>query len=543
MARKAKKIVSPLLTENLSGVAALYVRYSSQNNIYVVEIYEDKAVTGKTDRRYGFQRMMRDAEKGLFNVVIAYKSNRISRNMMHALSCESKLDDFGVKLLYAKEEFGNNAAGRFALRSMMNVNQFYSENMAEDILRGLNDNAEKGLVTGALPFGYVVDKETKKPIVIEERAAVVREIFDKFLSGISFAEIARDLNARAITTGSGSKWNKGSFHNMMRNERYTGVYIYKDVRTEEGYPVILDRDTWLIAQERLLKKKNPMNNVVRRSAEYLLTGKLFCGHCSAPMVGMSGTSKTGAKHYYYGCQGRRVEKKCRKKHVNRDYIEEVVCTEIAALLHDDKTIEWMADTVMAYQESSGENSALKILNTQRRELKKSLKNMCTAIEQGLITPTTKSRLEELEVQLVKAERDIALEKASQFTITRERLIYYYEQFRRGDVNDPIYRQTILRMFVNAIFLYDDHLKITFDYTDREVFIDLTKLENPDVSGDSGDFGDGSKGSCKFPSPPPIKKNSQRLFFFIGVRLRAGIRHKRLKCKESRRHPLPALPLR
>ena len=99
--------------------------------------------------------MMRDAEKKEFGIVIAYKSNRIARNMLQALQYEAKLDLFGIRTLYAKEEFGNTAAGRFALRTMMNVNQFYSENMAEDIRRGMRDNAEACKVNGALPLGYV----------------------------------------------------------------------------------------------------------------------------------------------------------------------------------------------------------------------------------------------------------------------------------------------------------------------------------------------------------------------------------------------------
>ena len=109
---------------------------------------------GKTDKRPSFQRMMRDAEQHKFAYVLAWKSNRIGRNMMQALVNESRLVDCGVKVFYAEEDFDDNAAGRFALRSMMNVNQFYIENMAEDVKRGLYDNAKKGLVNGSLPLGY-----------------------------------------------------------------------------------------------------------------------------------------------------------------------------------------------------------------------------------------------------------------------------------------------------------------------------------------------------------------------------------------------------
>lgn len=101
--------------------------YADRNNMTIVAVYADRAMSGRSDRRPEFQKMMRAADGEHFNVVIAYKSNRISRNMLHALTYEQRLADAGIELIYAKEEFGNNAAGRFALRTMMNLNQFYSE--------------------------------------------------------------------------------------------------------------------------------------------------------------------------------------------------------------------------------------------------------------------------------------------------------------------------------------------------------------------------------------------------------------------------------
>ena len=104
--------------------------YAASNGYTVIDIYPDAAISGKTENRTQFQRMKNDAKKGKFAVIIAYKSNRIARNMINALNFENEMEKLGVRVCYAKEEFGNNAAGRFALRTMMNVNQFYIENMA-----------------------------------------------------------------------------------------------------------------------------------------------------------------------------------------------------------------------------------------------------------------------------------------------------------------------------------------------------------------------------------------------------------------------------
>ena len=196
--------------------------------IRLVEHYCDRAVTGRTDKRKDFQRMMRDAAKGKFKYVIAWKSNRMGRNMLEALVNEAKLQELGVRVLYVEEDFDDTAAGRFAARSMMNVNQFYSENMAEDIKRGLEDNASKCKVNGALGLGFKKGEDGRYALD-EPKAAIVREIFVRVASLEPFVDIINDLNARGIKTSTGKAWNRSSFHRMLANERYRGVYIWGDI--------------------------------------------------------------------------------------------------------------------------------------------------------------------------------------------------------------------------------------------------------------------------------------------------------------------------
>lgn len=466
-----------------SAVAVIYARYSShnqreesieeqvkecmayakRNNLFVAETYADKAVSGRTDRRRDFQRMMRDAEKGYFSVVISYKSNRIGRNMLQALTNEERLGKYGIRVLYAKEEFGDTAAGRFALRTMMNVNQFYSENMSEDIQRGLHDNAEKCLVNGSLPYGYTVGPDRRYRIDAAQ-ATVVREIFTRFLDGVPFAEIAADLNKRGVRTKSGGPWNKGSFHRMIANERYCGVYIYRDVREEGGIPAIIDRETWLVAQRRMKTKNNP-SGAVRHSADYLLTGKLYCGECGGQMVGVSGRGKSGSSHYYYACQSHRLKKSCKKKNVPRDATEDMVINCIVNYILKPEVIRWMAEQVVDYQKKHKNDGVLSAYIARKAKVDTSIKNILSAIEQGIFTPSTKERLEELEREQKKLADNIALERASQPTYTKERVIYWLKQFVKGDVNDAAYRESLIRIFVNAIYLYDDgHIKIAFNFS-------------------------------------------------------------------------------
>ena len=436
--------------------------FAAKNGIRIVGIYADKAVSGRSDRRPNFQRMMRDAEKRHFQIVVAYKSNRIARNMLNALQYEARLDLFGIKTLYAKEEFGNTAAGRFALRTMMNVNQFYSENMGEDIKRGMVDNANECKVNGMLPLGYVKSKEGKYAVAPDE-AAVVREIFDSFLKDVPVAEIARSLNQRGIRTKLGREWNKNSFHIMLKNDNYIGVYRHSGVVIENGIPPILEREVFAAVQEKLANKKKAAG---RRSAngEYLLTGKLFCGYCGSYMIGVSGTGENGTVHNYYQCQKRHAENRCEKKNVRRDFIEKLIARLTQDYILQDETIEWIADSTMSFQAVARRQSGITQLERDLADNRKIAKNIMAAIEQGIITETTKARLLEVEGTIRDLERSLSIAKAASQPIERERVVFSLEQMREGNVGSKEHQKKLIDTFVKAVTLWDDRIQIDYYHT-------------------------------------------------------------------------------
>lgn len=477
------KRVTPTITFH----AAVYARYSSHSqndasieqqlaeceeyakshNYKIIATYADRAMSGRSDRRPEFQKMLRAAEKREFQIVLAYKSNRISRNMLHALSYEDKLAQYGVNVIYCKEEFGNNAAGRFALRTMMNVNQFYSENMAEDIMRGMMDNAQQCKVNGALPLGYQRGADGKYQID-EQTAPIVREIFTRIAAGELKANIARDLNQRQIKTSTGGEWGRSSFHRLLSNERYMGVYIYRDVRIPNGIPAIVEPDLFAAANERETTLKLTINSRRRNdNMEYLLTGKLFCGYCRDPMVGSSGTSKAGKLYYYYRCKNNAEKHTCRKKPVRKETIEQLVIDSLKACIADPKNIDWMVDLVMKYKDKIIAESDIGYLEEKLKENKTALRNVMKAIEMGVITETTKDRLQELETEQKDILAQLLVEKRNIPDITSDHVRFFFESFRNGDTTSLKYKKTLIKHFLRAVYLYDDHLKIIFDFEDNE----------------------------------------------------------------------------
>ena len=477
MPRAAKKAATA------SGVGIVYARYSSHNQkdasieqqvekarayaaeigIPISEVYADRAISGKTDRRPNFQRMMRDAEQRKFSFVIAWKSNRMGRNMLQAMVNEARLNDLGIRCLYVEEDFDDSAAGRFALRSMMNVNQFYSENMAEDIRRGMMDNAANCKVTnGHIPFGYKKTPDLHYALD-EPRAAVVREIFRRVARGEQYADIARDLNDRGLRTSYGKPFGRTSLQKIIHNERYRGIYIYDTVRIENGIPRIVDDDLYFRVQEAVKMKKNP-EGAVRNYGDYLLTGRIFCGHCKRPMIGVSGTSKNRSVHNHYKCQGRHSHSGCKKKNVRRDDVEFAVAKYLYEYALRDDVVEWIADWTVEHFRRKAESSDLPLMQEELATTDKALQNIMAAIEKGIFNDTTQTRMVELEGEREILKSRIAAAQAEIITVPRETIVKGLQKMKGGDIENKEFQRKLFDMFLKAVYIYDDTMKLVFRFS-------------------------------------------------------------------------------
>ncbi len=496
----AKLPPKPKPGNKCSGVGVIYARYSSAGQkdlsieqqveqvmhlantlgVTITDQYADRAVSGRTDKRPQFQQMMKDAAEHKFSYVMAWKSNRIGRNMLEALMNENKLNELGIRLLYVEEDFDDTAAGRFASRSMMNINQFFSENMAEDVVRGMRSNANNCLVNGSLPYGYIADKNLKY-VIDEPKAEIVREIFTRVANGATFVEIMNDLNRRGIKTATGNSWNKSSFR-LLRNERYRGVYIFDDIRIEEGIPRIVSDELFYKVQE--VVKMKPTKGRHRVNGDYALTGKLYCGECGENMVGVSGTSSTGVIHYYYKCKSKIANKGCKKGNVRRDEIEQEVAAAVRKYVLQDDVMEWIADQIEKYQQKHTDNPEVELLNSRLNEVNASLNNIMAAIEKGIFTEAIKSRIEELEGEKLDLTTRLNIMKSTCKVVTREQIFGWLESFRTGDISDKQVQAELFNNFLTAVYLYDDkRVKILFSMgnaDEQSIDLNISEKDNEDI---------------------------------------------------------------
>ena len=513
-----------LSLDRCQGDCVIYARYSSHNQrdvsieqqvadceayarslgLRVVKVYADRALSGMTDKRPQFQTMLRDAAHRRWAYLIVWKIDRFARNRYDSATYKFRLKRCGVRVLYAKESIPDGPEGILLESVLEGSAEYYSANLSQNIRRGMRYNAMNCKVnSGSIPFGYRKGEDGRFAVDPGE-AEVVREIFRKVADGIPFVEISNDLNGRGIRTKRGGLWGRNSFHRLLTNETYVGVYRFGDVRVEDGVPPVIDRALFLAVDERLKNKKNPQGRH-RENGEYMLTGKLFCGLCGAPMVGVSGTARSGALHHYYVCQKRRTERSCSKANVGRDWLERVVVQATLDYVLKPEVIEWMADAVMAYQEREANSAVLLGLRDQLSENQRATANLMKAIEAGIITLTTKGRLVELEAEASRLRDAITLEEAAQTHIERDFMVYWFEKFRGGDLEDAAFRRRVIDSFVNAVYLWDDRLRVAFNYSGKGSAVDMELVMDAEALA-------GPEGRFVLAPPASTKGYAKRLVF-------------------------------
>lgn len=458
-------------------------KYISDLEIELIEVYADRALSGTTDRRPEFQRMIKDAEKGLFDYIVVYTLDRFARDRYDSAVYKRKLKNYGVKVLSAMENITDDATGILLESMLEGLAEYYSAELARKVTRGMQDNAEKCLVNGSLPYGYIKDSSSHYAID-PDKAPVVVELFQRVANGEPYVTIAQDFNNRGLRTAHGKKFGKSSFVRMLGNERYRGIYIYKDARKEGGIPRIIDDNLFFEVQEQV-KVRNQMKNSPKTNSDFRLTGKLYCGECGSLMTGTSGTSRTGAKYYYYFCT--KKNGKCDKKNVRRDIVENSVVQAIRTeILENEDVINWIVTSILNYRKKEQHSDEITVLRARKAEIETSLSNIMKAIEAGIFTETTKSRMEDLENEKAEVTAKIAAGEMRKKELTADEIYAWIDSFRYADFEDPDFAETLFNTFVYAVYLYDnDDLKIVFNTgTDSTKSFNMSMLSSGENGSDT-----------------------------------------------------------
>ena len=446
--------------ESIEGQIRECTAYAEKNDITIVKHYIDRAISAKTDNRPQFQQMIKDSDKKLFDIVLVWKLDRFARNRYDSARYKTQLKKNGVKLMSATEIISEGPEGIILESVLEGYAEYYSADLAEKVVRGQTENILKGRCNGGRgTFGYTLDSERK--FHIDPLASpFVLESFTKYRDGLTMKEIRDWLNENGIKNPVGGEFTYNSVEHMLKNRRYIGELKFRDVVVPDAIPPIVPLELFDDVQEKIAKNKKAP---ARRKAEddYLLTTKLHCGCCGALMFGESGTSRTGEVHRYYKCATAKKKKGCKKKTVRKQWLEDLVVNQTMQLVRDDAAMESIIAKVMELQDR--ENTNLPLYEKQLRDAESGIQNMLNAIQAGILTSSTKERLEQLEETKRELEARIAEEKLAKPKIKEEFIRFWLMRFRKLDMSLKDQRQALVDTFINSIYLYDDKVLITFNY--------------------------------------------------------------------------------
>lgn len=456
--------------ESIQAQLRACYEYAERNQIKIIHEYIDRAQSARSDKRVSFQQMISDSKKHDFEAVIVHKLDRFSRDRYDHAVYRKKLRDNGVKLISVLENLDDSPESVVLESVLEGFSEYYSKNLARETRKGLKETALKAKFTGGCPpLGYDLDADHNY-VINEIEAQAVRDIFQAVLDGTGYTALMQDLNRRGLKTKFCRPFGKTSFHDILKNKKYIGTYIYYPIGTakqkksepiviEDAIPAIIDKKTFWEVQEIMQKRKQTGRNSAIEP--FLLSGVLVCGECGGAMTGHR--QHKGRYNYYECCTSTR-NKQCTNRTFERDKLEKVVCEYVSKLLDDDTMDEIKAFLL--------KHSAL--INSETDKTKKSLKSEIAGLERRLNTvadmlietpsETLKKKLFDMEER--KEQLKIELAKTDSGKITEEKLDNYIPQVKDFGNLERKQKQIFINKLIKKITIYKDgNLEIETTYSD------------------------------------------------------------------------------
>ena len=474
-------------------------QYCDEHDFVLLATYADKGISGTSDKRPEFQKMISTATKGDVDAVIVHKLDRFARNRYDSAFYKNILKKNNVKLISVLENLQDSPESVILESVIEGMNEYYSLNLSREVRKGLQENALECKVTGGPPaLGYSVDRNTQKYIINEYEAEAVKLIFRMYLEGYSYTEIIDALNNKGYRTRRGIPFAKNSLYAILRNERYTGVYIYvKDstknpngkyvrhgeydpdavIRIPGGIPAIISEDDFHQVQAKMKERQHKAAKFSAKQ-EYLLSGKIYCGECGSPYAGNSRKPRPNHPLYIsYKCTRRNQrDTTCTNSEINRDKLERLVLERLSDVLFNPDVIPQLVTQYNEYiaEKTGSARERMRALQTEIRDVERKITNTVNLmIETG--SAAFKDKLNELEqskekllFELTEAEAALKQENFSEEQISK--LFHIAEQqLKNGTLAN---RRLVIDQYINKIIIYPDKIEVYMnlvrDYTVRDI---------------------------------------------------------------------------
>lgn len=345
-ARKSTKDETQISLESQIEYCHKYI--GDDSRLRVIKTYSEDKISGyHIEGRKQFSALLEEVRKGKIRVIVYYALDRESRNIAEAINLDSELEKLGVLQIYATQSFENDANGRFVKSVIRADAQRQVEFVSERVLLAMEKTAKSAKCTGGkCLYGYqVVDN---RYVVNDKEKEAVKLMFDLACSGLTIPDISVRLAQKGYYTRKNVPFPVNTLWNMLRNEKYTGEYIYfkkdgrkrkgrvsrtevDEIRIKGGIPQIISEETFNKVQSILDNKTN--KSCPREHEDYLLRGYIFCGETGKSMHGeLSYGGDSRLKYARYTSP----RKDSIRRSIKKDIIETATADVLASILNKMK---------------------------------------------------------------------------------------------------------------------------------------------------------------------------------------------------------------
>lgn len=464
--------------------------YCEKEDIELVAEYYDEAQSGTNDGRDDFQEMVNAILKGYIEVdfVLVHKFNRFARNKYDSALYKKRLREIGVRVVSVTQKIDDTPEGEMLEGFIEVIDEYYSANLALEVKKGLKENALKGKYTGGkIPYGLRVDADGFF-CPDEKTAPIVRRIFEMFAAGTPKGTICKMLNEEGYRNQYGRFFNVRTIYDMLQNEKYMGVYIYRHTQEEiiklEGVikDPIIDAELWSKVTALRQTKSKPKFREQKRY--YYLTGKTVCGCCGHTYCG-AGAKKTSSTNVaaYYKCSGQtKARNGCKNKSLNKEYYERKIVKKVLEAVFTPERVREIAQQVFNQLEAE-RKAPLIPTATLKKQLADVKAQQANLLEIMLSSKLSRDVLEMKEAALAAEQK--ALEKnikknnelESSQVISIELIEKYINAFKvsinEKKDDEHLFIKSILDTFVDKIIVEAEELRVNikvdfsaFDFTPR-----------------------------------------------------------------------------
>jgi DNA invertase Pin-like site-specific DNA recombinase len=459
--------------QSIEGQRNEIIKYAERNGYNIIHEYIDRSLTGTSDKRPQFQKMLLDSAKQKFDYVIVYSLCRFARVRFDSATYKAKLKKNGVKVISATEPIPTDPVGIIVESMLEGMAEYYSAELSQKVKRGIALRKEQCKhIGGFVPIGYTLT-EDKKYAVDPLTAPIVEKAFKYYAAGDTLKKINETLTEEYGKDLFGNAFC--SLNRIFDNRNYIGYYTRSDPEVKDGVPRIVSDE--LFERVQLMRKKNKKTPAQGRAhEEYFLTTKLFCGLCKERigedvfMVGVSGTSKTGKAHHYYACKNLWNKKGCKKKNVKKHEIESFIISHARAQLSDEN-IAYISKVISEVSKRENNTPIIAEIKKKLKENAAATENLLKAIESGEHMDLLSERITQKKQERAELEKTLTREQWEKTEIDENEIEFFLERLKSGDENDPKYKRALIAIFINAVYLYDDRMTIIFNTTDKPITID------------------------------------------------------------------------